>query len=223
MGNALQKRTTDRNGKSHKKRTPRHKTSTKIHRGIRRTEGRNIGVFRGSAIRAILFIIYMDDLMEDPAALNIRSKLPTVIIQDRPQGQENQLLWYTIKDQDQEEHTHEMQITRTSKTHATTPEKMNNMTEAQKQIRRNQGVARRRKVQMGRTKRSGEAESETDMAIRSHHILDNAWQIMGDRTSIIATSLRPTQRRSKRDESIPTMRNKAGKHRADGPPRKRRP
>ena len=42
----------------------------------------NIGVFQGSAIIAILFIIYMGDMMEDNAALSRRSNLPTRIVLD---------------------------------------------------------------------------------------------------------------------------------------------
>ena len=44
----------------------------------------NIGVFHGSEIRALLFIIYLDDMTEDLAALNRRTKLPVGIIPDRP-------------------------------------------------------------------------------------------------------------------------------------------
>ena len=35
----------------------------------------NIGVFRGSAISALLFIIYLDDMMEDYEALNIHKRI----------------------------------------------------------------------------------------------------------------------------------------------------
>ena len=62
--------------------------------------GRNIGVFRGSAISAILFIIYMDDMMEDNAALNRRSNLPARIVHDRPAQKAKQLLWETIAAKD---------------------------------------------------------------------------------------------------------------------------
>ena len=46
--------------------------------------GENIGVFQGSAIIALLFIIYLDGVTEDLAALNRRTKLPMGIIQDHP-------------------------------------------------------------------------------------------------------------------------------------------
>ena len=49
-------------------------------------KGNNIGVFYGSAIAALLFIIYLDDMMEDLAALNRGTELPMRIIQDRPHG-----------------------------------------------------------------------------------------------------------------------------------------
>jgi len=36
----------------------------------------NVGVFRGSAISALLFIIYLDDMMQDLQALNHKNELP---------------------------------------------------------------------------------------------------------------------------------------------------
>ena len=47
----------------------------------------NIGVFQGSSISALLFIIYLDDMMGDLAALSRRTKLPMGIIQGRPHEQ----------------------------------------------------------------------------------------------------------------------------------------
>ena len=47
----------------------------------------NIGAFQGYAISAILFIIYLDDMAEDLAALNRHTILPMRVIQDRPRGQ----------------------------------------------------------------------------------------------------------------------------------------
>ena len=47
-------------------------------------KGENIGVFQGSAISAPILIIYLDDMTEDLAALNRRTKLPVGIIPDRP-------------------------------------------------------------------------------------------------------------------------------------------
>ena len=47
----------------------------------------NIGVPHGSSISALLFIIYLDDMMDDLAALNRRTKFSMVIIQDRPHEQ----------------------------------------------------------------------------------------------------------------------------------------
>ena len=37
----------------------------------------NVGVFQGSAVSALLFIIYLDDMMEDYQALNQKSNLAT--------------------------------------------------------------------------------------------------------------------------------------------------
>ena len=58
---------------------------------------KNIGVFLGSANSALLFIIYMGDMMEGNADLNGRSNLPTRIVPDRPQIQARQILWGTIR------------------------------------------------------------------------------------------------------------------------------
>ena len=49
--------------------------------------GNNIGVFQRSAISALLFIIYLDDMVGDLEALNRRANLPIRIVQDRPHGQ----------------------------------------------------------------------------------------------------------------------------------------
>ena len=35
----------------------------------------NVGVFQGSAISALMFIIYLDDMMEDYEAMNHKAKL----------------------------------------------------------------------------------------------------------------------------------------------------
>jgi len=40
-------------------------------------EIKNVGVFQGSAISALLFIIYQDDMMGDYAAINHQAKIPT--------------------------------------------------------------------------------------------------------------------------------------------------
>ena len=47
----------------------------------------NIGVFQGSAVSALLFIIYMGDMMGDYGSMRRRSKLPIRIAQDRPHEQ----------------------------------------------------------------------------------------------------------------------------------------
>ena len=67
----------------------------------------NIGVSQGSAISALLFIIYLDDMMEDMEALNRRTNLPIRIIQDRPHRQKKDLLWEEIQDKQE---TYEEQI-----------------------------------------------------------------------------------------------------------------
>ena len=60
-------------------------------------KGNNIGVSQRSAISALLFIIYLDDMMEDLAALNRSTKLPMRIIQDRPHEQNKKMLWGEVK------------------------------------------------------------------------------------------------------------------------------
>ena len=64
------------------------KICTEIYGGIWRTQGRNIGVFQGSAFRALLFIIYMGEMVEDYAAKNRRPNLITRIVQDMPHEQD---------------------------------------------------------------------------------------------------------------------------------------
>ena len=59
--------------------------------------GNKIWLFQRSAISALLFIIHSDDMMEDTAALNRRSKLQMGIIQDMPHGQNKKLLWGEIE------------------------------------------------------------------------------------------------------------------------------
>ena len=74
----------------------------------------NIGGFQGSAISALLFIIYLDDMMEDLEALNRRTNLPIRIVRDRPQQLKEELLWEEIQEGDEEpsiqEETKEMHI-----------------------------------------------------------------------------------------------------------------
>ena len=132
--------------------------------------------------------------MGDLVALNRRAKLPTMIIQNRPHGQAKQLQWGTIKAQDPAKQPQEVQITRTVKKYAKPPGKMRNKTDAQKQRRRNHDVELRRKVQMGRMKRTVEEEEETETPIREHLIPDDAWQIVGATTIIAATRLQTAQR-----------------------------
>ena len=54
--------------------------------------GNNIGVFQGSEISALLFIIYLDDMMEGLEALNRRTNLPIRSIQDRQHRQKEALI-----------------------------------------------------------------------------------------------------------------------------------
>ena len=56
------------------------------------TSDNNIGVFQGAAISPLMFIIYLDDMMEDLEALNRRTNLPIRMIHDRPHQQQEELL-----------------------------------------------------------------------------------------------------------------------------------
>ena len=76
--------------------------------------------------------------MEDIAALNRRPKLPTMIVQGRPQGKAIQLLWETINTQEQGETPKKKQITLTVKKYTKPPKNMHDMTAAQKHRRRKQ-------------------------------------------------------------------------------------
>ena len=59
----------------------------------------NIGVYQGSAISVLLFTIYLGDMMEDYAALNLQNPIPMRHTQDcAPETQENNLHEY-IKNQ----------------------------------------------------------------------------------------------------------------------------
>ena len=62
----------------------------------------NLGVFHGSAISALLFVIYLDDVMEDMGALNRRTNLPMGIIQDRPNRQKEALIWGEIREEEEQ-------------------------------------------------------------------------------------------------------------------------
>ena len=92
MVDSIQRRSTRGNDKTYTDRTPRSTTITKILRGYGEPRENNIGVFQVSSISAILFVIYMGDMMEAYAAMGRRSKLPTRIAQDRPNEQAKQLL-----------------------------------------------------------------------------------------------------------------------------------
>ena len=71
----------------------------------------------------------MGDMMGGLSAMNRRSKLPTRIIQERPQGQAKQLLWDAIKEQDQEDQIKAAKTTRTVKRYAKPPGNMHDVTD----------------------------------------------------------------------------------------------
>jgi len=59
----------------------------------------NVGVFQGSAISALMFIIYIDDMMEDYNAINHKHQLPTrkTIQRKSTTGEDELLKKYTKK------------------------------------------------------------------------------------------------------------------------------
>jgi len=72
----------------------------------------NIGVFQGSAISALLFIIYLDDVMEDYAAINQKEKLPTRLTLQRDPNAETQRILQNIKQQSQTKTTNTTEETK---------------------------------------------------------------------------------------------------------------
>ena len=67
----------------------------------------NIGVFQGSAISALLFIIYLGDMMDDLEELNRRTDIPMRIVQDRPYQQKEALIWKETQEKQDEQDKYE--------------------------------------------------------------------------------------------------------------------
>ena len=82
MDYAIQERITGGKDKTHQTMSPGGGLAPKYRGRYGDADGGNIVVTQGSAISALLFIIYLDDMVEDLAALNRRTKLPIGIIQD---------------------------------------------------------------------------------------------------------------------------------------------
>ena len=77
MDNAIQERTTARNHHPNSGRTPKTTLSAKHQGKYGKPEINNVGVFQSSAIIDLLFIIYLEDMMEDYQSLNRQAELPT--------------------------------------------------------------------------------------------------------------------------------------------------
>ena len=77
MGRSLEKRIPHRNDNASKKRTQKTQLSEKINGGYGKSHMGNVGGFQGSAVRAIIFTIYLDDMLEDYQALSRHMQLPT--------------------------------------------------------------------------------------------------------------------------------------------------
>jgi len=76
MDYIIYNRVANRQDRTYTKRTSKQDPTTKRQWGIWRTEKNNAAVSQGSAIGAILFIIYLDDMMEAYTALNKNNKIP---------------------------------------------------------------------------------------------------------------------------------------------------
>merc|ERR1712112_266649 len=72
----------------------------------------NVGVFQGSAISALMFIIYLDDMMEDFEAMNHKTKLTTrqQILRDPTTGTAELIDWIKEKEE-KTKHKHMNNIT----------------------------------------------------------------------------------------------------------------
>ena len=78
MDNLVQERITPRNYHPHKEKGHQETRLCVKHKGEYGEECQNnVGVFQGSAISALMFIIYLDDTMEDFKAMNRKMKLTT--------------------------------------------------------------------------------------------------------------------------------------------------
>ena len=182
--------------------------------------GNNTGVFQGSAISAIRFVIYMDVTMEDYASMNRRSKSPTRIVRDRPREQARQLIRGTINIQDRtNEQTQGQRITRWEICETPRIRKGENATPSQKQRR----IIKNRDTKDKEAKQERITERETDTATPKRKNVPPR--------SGMATSMRrnnPTQdpppntnRRRQNNASAPN-RNKKDMRRKDRLPHTRR-
>ena len=96
MGRTVQERTTPRNNHANKTRAPDHDTVCQTPWQIWKNKPSNVVVFQGSAIIALLFTIYLDDMMEDYRAINRKEKLPTRFTLQRHQEKETKQLLENI-------------------------------------------------------------------------------------------------------------------------------
>ena len=88
---------------------------------------------------------------------------------------------------------------------------MHDMTDAQKQRRRNQDAEQRRKVLIERRQEVGEVEGKTEMSTLEHHIMGDAWRKVATREIIAETLISLTQREEERNASIPNREDETAK------------
>ena len=89
----------EKNDKTHQKGAPRNETSTKYKGGHGEPKENNIVAPQGSSIIALLFIIYLGDVVGDLGELNRRPRLPRRIIQERPHGKNKEIVRGAIKEE----------------------------------------------------------------------------------------------------------------------------
>ena len=147
----------------------------------------NIGVSQGSAISALLFIIYLGGVVGDLASLNRRPHLQTRIIQGRPHVR-NKKAYGGDKTRRK---CDERQETRTIKNATTnTPQQdRRNMSRSQKQRQGKRTEAYRRRTAEGQKEAYGNKERNTELetgnaitTLRKRHIRDDKWQKVDSRT-----------------------------------------
>ena len=77
MDNAIQERASARNDNHDQAGTPKHNPMCKTPMRIRETGGNPCRFSQRSATSALLFIVYLDDMMEDHTSLNHKAQLHT--------------------------------------------------------------------------------------------------------------------------------------------------
>ena len=138
--------------------------------------------------------------MGNSESLNRRSAPTTRLIQDRPHGQERQLLWKTVKAQEQDDrHLTENEITRTVKKYAAPQGKCTD-----KQRREKNGNAT-----------DSESRWNYGEPQRKQDIPENAWKLVDTRTILIQTYLQQPHEEDRANQKIRTYQAESGTEQID--------